>query len=240
MIHKLLNKNKILITGLFIFSIAVSPKYGRAAETSKFNETARFFAGREIDKNSKLYQFTKSNYYKNYINQLVKGWNQFQKPNLKKIEKWWGKYSIRTYSRKILYPFSGPDIMNALTFYPRGKTYIMFGLEKPGIISAPQNMKSREIISGLNGLKNSLSTIMQYNFFRTKGMKVKLGNKSFNGVSGLITLFLALNDYDPYDDEPATIVLQGTVGQYIEIEVPFILSANANLASIMSALCESR
>ena len=80
------------------------------------------------------------------------------------------------YNHNIMYPFSGPDIMNAVTLFPKGKLYIMFGLEQPGIIPSPHNMTDKEIIAGLDGVKRSLSTIFKYNFFRTKGMKVKLSN----------------------------------------------------------------
>jgi FlgD Ig-like domain len=48
--------------------------------------------------------------------------------------------------------------------------------------------------------------------------------------------FLALNDFDPYDEEPSTIVLQGTVGEYTEIEVPMILSTNADVSIILTEL----
>lgn len=43
------------------------------------------------------------------------------------------------------------------------------------------------------------------------------------------TGFLALNDFDPYDEEPATISLQGVVGLDATIEVPVVLSTNAEV-----------
>jgi hypothetical protein len=181
-----------------------------------FIETTRFISGKSIDKNSKLYKFTNKKYYTNYKTQIQKGWNKFQSGNLKVLKKWWENHSPKEYKKNIMYPFSGPDIMNAVTLFPKGKIYIMFGLEKPGIIPSPLNMTNKELIAGLDGVKRSLSTIFKYNFFRTKGMKVKLSNKSFNGIAGLIIFFLGLNDYEVIDVKKIAIDANSKISQGIK------------------------
>jgi hypothetical protein len=167
--------------------------------SSELDETARFLAGKPVSETSKLYKYTRSTFYKRYIKRLNQGWNNFQKPNLNKIAEWWKKYSPSKYNKKILYPFSGPDIMNALTLFPDGELYLMFGLEQPGVVPRPHEMTNRQITAGLNGMLHSLQTIFRYNFFRTRGMEKNLGNMSFNSIAGLLMMFLSLNDYTIVD-----------------------------------------
>lgn len=195
----------LLITFL---SISINVTFGKycylsATEekpvSSELDETARFLAGKKLDKKSKLYAYTLSKFYKKYVERLNTGWNSFQKPNLTKIAHWWVKHSPSKYNKKILYPFSGPDIINALTLFPEGELYMLFGLEQPGVVPRPQEMTNRQITAGLNGMLHSLQTIFRYNFFRTKGMEKNLGNMSFNSIAGLLMMFLSLNDYTIVD-----------------------------------------
>jgi len=190
---------------LFIFFLAAilsislihphSSTVNQAAAASNASETALFLAGNPLPKTSELYSYTKSKSYKSYKKQLNNGWKKFQKPNIIKIKKWWTLHSPKKAENDILYPFSGPDIMNALTFFPDADTYTMFGLENPGIIPSPHSMEPHQINAGLNGVRDSLNTILRVNFFRTKGMAKKLGDKSFNGITGLMMIFLVKNDY---------------------------------------------
>ncbi len=193
--------SSILFIGILLLHNSVSiilnaKDVSTAADTNLFNETAGFLSGKTIPKNSVLFKYSKSSFYKKYSKNLNDGWNKFQKPNLNKMRKWWSKYSPKEYSKNILYPFSGPDIMNALTLFPEGEKFTMFGLEKPGMIPEPHKMNSKQIRAGLTGLKRSLGTIFRHNFFRTNGMKKNLSNRSFNGITGLLMFFLGLNNYE--------------------------------------------
>jgi len=46
--------------------------------------------------------------------------------------------------RTLLYPFSGPDFLNAYLFFPRCETYVMFGLERPGTVPASDDGSPRD------------------------------------------------------------------------------------------------
>ena len=148
-------------------------------------ETARFLAGKGVASDSKSYA--------EYAAQIRSDWKQFQQPNLERMRAWWTDRAPANYST-VFYPFSGPDIGNALAFFPDADAYLMFGLEPPGAIPDLQAMNEEALTSGLNELKASLSTILQVNYFFTKAMEKKLGKGSFNSVSGLLLFFLAMSD----------------------------------------------
>ncbi len=195
----------VIVTTLFIllasFTYCTQKENGFAKNTvsPEINDTALLFAGKDLPKESKLFRYSQSAFYKSYRQQMSSSWNSMQKPNLQKITGWWQKHRPARHSGSVLYPFSGPDIMNALTFYPDCDSIIMFGLEPPGVIPDPSGMTADQITRGLNGLRASLGDILHMNFFKTEGMAAEMSNKSFNSIGGIIMYFLATNDYTIVD-----------------------------------------
>jgi hypothetical protein len=198
------NKSVIMITIIILLASFSScgqkeSGFAKSGAPSKLNEAALLFAGKDLPKESKLFQYTETAFYKSYRQQMESSWNSLQKPNLQKIRDWWNGHKPARYPSSVMYPFSGPDIMNALTFFPDGDNYIMFGLEPPGIIPDPHSMNAEQIHHGLNGLRGSLGDILHMNFFKTEGMAAEMSNKSFNGIAGIIMYFLATNGYEIID-----------------------------------------
>jgi hypothetical protein len=164
-----------------------------ASAAGDLAETARFLAGKGVASDSNLAGHAQTQSYAEYAEQIGSGWKQFQQPNLERMRTWWRGRAPAKYST-VFYPFSGPDIGNALAFFPDADSYLMFGLEPPGTIPDLKAMEEEAISSGLNELKASLSTILQVNYFFTKAMEKKLGKGSFNSVTGLLLFFLAMSD----------------------------------------------
>lgn len=155
-----------------------------SGECAPLAETARFLAGKGV---------ARTPGYVEYAEQIASGWRRFQQPNLERMRTWFTPYAPAKYST-VFYPFSGPDIANALALFPDADSYFLFGLEPPGTIPDLQGMSEEEIAAGLNGLKASLSTIFEVNFFLTKGMEKKLSRESFASITGLLLFFLAISD----------------------------------------------
>jgi hypothetical protein len=155
--------------------------------------TARFLAGKGAASDSSLGEHARTESYAEYARAIASGWKQFQESNLEHMRTWWTDRAPAKYST-VFYPFSGPDIGNALIFFPDADSYLLFGLEPPGAIPDLQSMDDEAISAGLNELEASLSTILQVNYFFTKAMEKKLGNGSFNSISSLLVFFLAMND----------------------------------------------
>ncbi|MBL0220362.1 MAG: hypothetical protein IPQ07_41645 [Myxococcales bacterium] len=171
--------------------LAASATHASAADG--VDETARFLAGKGATSDSRLAEHARSEFYGEYAAQIGSGWKQFQQPNLERMRTWWAGHAPAKYST-VFYPFSGPDVGNALALFPDADSYLMFGLEAPGAIPDPQDMEAEAISAGLRDLEASLSTILQVNYFFTKAMEKKLGKGSFNSISGLLLFFLARSD----------------------------------------------
>jgi hypothetical protein len=162
---------------------------------STINETAHFLAGREIPKDSTLFEYSKTKEYKSYSKLIEINWDKLQRLNEKKITIWREKHLPETYTRTIFYPFSGPDILNAVIFFPDGNEYIMFGLEPSGDIPRPQNISYDKLQFGLRKLWEALDDVIKVNFFKTIEMKNEISKSSFDSVNSVIMFFLARTDY---------------------------------------------
>lgn len=156
-------------------------------------ETARFLAGKGVAPDSDLAEHARTQAYAEYAEQMRAGWKQFEQPNLERMRTWWTGHAPANYST-VFYPFSGPDIGNALVLFPDADSYLLFGLEPTGAIPDVQAMEEEAIRSGLNQLEASLSSVLQVNYFFTKAMEKKLGKGPFNSISGLLLFFLAMSD----------------------------------------------
>lgn len=167
-------------------------------------ETARFFAGKGVAADSNLAGHARTQAYTDYAEQIASGWKQFEQPNLERMRAWWTGHGPASYST-VFYPFSGPDIANALAFFPDADTYLLFGLEPPGAIPDLEDMDDDAISAGLNELEASLGTILQVNYFFTRAMAKKLGPGSFHSITGLLLFFLAMNDCEVTGAKPIAI-----------------------------------
>lgn len=93
-------------------------------------------------------------------------------------------------SNILFYPFSGPDFLNAYTFFPNASTIYMMALEAPGHLPT-----DAEVLADTTGVyfglvERSLWSVLNFSFFRTNSMKVDLDQKQLDGAVHLISLFI--------------------------------------------------
>lgn len=150
-----------------------------SASARSLDDTARFLAGDDAHAQTQTYI--------DYAAQLASAWEKFQGPNLEHMRGWWKGRSPAT----VFYPFSGPDIANALALFPDADTYLMFGLEAPGTVPDLDALDEDATANGLSELAASLHDVLQVNYFFTRAMAKKLGARSFNSVTGVMMLELA-------------------------------------------------
>lgn len=163
------------------------------------NETAAFLAGTEIGTTSPLYGMTQDGRYVAYRQYMDGIWEKYKKKNLANIEAWRRKHVKDDGSGLVMYPFSGPDILNALAFFPAADEFVMIGLELPGNVPDPLHYRGPDIYQELWKIKNSLRTILQLNLFRTIEMAADFRADSFSNITGVMMFFLARYRYQILD-----------------------------------------
>ncbi len=91
----------------------------------------------------------------------------------------------------MLYMFSGPDALYAISFFPTASTYVLAGLEPVGRIPELANLSPFVINGELRNLESSLDSLFNFSFFITQHMKSQLREGPVFGTLPILYVFLA-------------------------------------------------
>ncbi|HNU92500.1 MAG TPA: hypothetical protein PKO25_11585 [Spirochaetota bacterium] len=154
------------------------------------NDTAAFIAGLPLAEGSSYSDLAAAPEYLAYRKRIDATWDRYVRNNLRKIEDWRAE-NLEGEGDAVFYPFSGPDILNAVAFFPDAREYVMMGLESPGALPAPLSMSPQRVYEGLSGVRNALRTLLLLNLFRTLEMQADLRDGSISNTTGIMMFFLA-------------------------------------------------
>jgi hypothetical protein len=68
----------------------------------------------------------------------------------------------------LFYPFSGPDILHAQTFFPEADKYVMIGLEPVGSLPEFKKEETDSLDAYYNKVNTSLNAILKFSFLEQK------------------------------------------------------------------------
>lgn len=147
---------------------------------------AQIMAGISPDKELGYDSLLNSPAVKQHFQAFNQQWQKLDEQRLSKIPEWRDREleSLQDEGRTLFYPFSGPDFLNAYTFFPNCDNYLMFGLEPDGQLVDINNMPPNYLAS----LREALSEIFQRNYFITSYMSNELWGK---GVLPIVNIFMA-------------------------------------------------
>jgi hypothetical protein len=95
-------------------------------------------------------------------------------------------------NRTLLYPFSGPDFLNAYAMFPQHARYVFFSLERPSEISDLAQKTPAQLAELLESLRAALRDIFERNYFITSYMSRQLTAPRLRGTLPLIGTMMAL------------------------------------------------
>ena len=95
-------------------------------------------------------------------------------------------------ARTLLYPFSGPDFINAWALYPNHAKYLFFSLENPGALPDLEKMSPKEIEALLRDVRSAFTEIFQRNYFITSYMGRQLTTPHIKGAVPIMATMMAL------------------------------------------------
>ena len=90
----------------------------------------------------------------------------------------------------LMYPFSGPDILNAWLLFPDCERYILFGLEQPGSLPALDQLSADRLARLLDETRHALNDLLARNYFITKHMLADTAAEELKGTLPLMAVFL--------------------------------------------------
>jgi len=102
----------------------------------------------------------------------------------------------------LLYPFSGPDFLNAYALFPEADTYVFFGLESPGEVPNLAGVAPARREKLFADLRFSLNNLIARNFFVTSYMMKDLHTDALHGTIPVMLAMMGLLDLQVVGVEP--------------------------------------
>ncbi len=193
-------KNDVLIKDTNNYVLEVEKKFKDSLQIDKeadtpindtLNALANIISG--IADSSSVYKFIQTSHdFKVFSKNFDKRWMQFDTSRLNNLR----NFKVNEISKVVksqstlFYPFSGPDILYAQTFFPEADKYVMIGLEPVGSLPNFKKENSDSLYSYFNKVNTSLNTILKFSFFRTASMSKDIRNAEVDGTLHLLFLFL--------------------------------------------------
>ena len=106
--------------------------------------------------------------WKAYKAKLDGEWNYLDEIRLKAMRTWGATElaDLRAQSSTVFYPFSGPDVLYADTFFPTSRVLLMAGLEPVGTMPDLNQLQAQGKLGPyLDSISKSLFTILAASFF---------------------------------------------------------------------------
>lgn len=94
----------------------------------------------------------------------------------------------------LMYPFSGPDILNALLLFPDCQRYVLFGLEQPGSLPTLERLTPERLSRLLEETRHALKELLDHNYFITTHMLSDTAQDELHGLLPLMAVFLVRMD----------------------------------------------
>jgi len=183
----------------------------------KFNDLAHFIAGMSSDTGGKEYaDLEKKSAWINYKRVFDSSWNVLETKRLMQMRQWAATdlADANKTSQNIFYPFSGPDFLNVITLFPKGKEYIMMGLEPVGDIADIKSLKENDLKDYLFSIYNSLSDIFKKSYFITRKMGKDMHSNEINGVTPILYVFLARTGNQVMNVKKISVNESGAIEDY--------------------------
>ena len=172
--------------------------FANDGETAEYNRrataTAQILAG--ITPNPPdpaLKRLVESDAFKEHQQWMTTSWNPVR--NRIQTMDAWRSHEIKiagAQKKNLLYPFSGPDLLNAYVFFPDHARYVFFSLERPGTLPDLESVTTAQFSNLLQDVRSAFRDIFERNYFITSYMTKQLMTPWIRGTVPVMATMLAL------------------------------------------------
>src|SRR4029077_3519859 len=180
-----------------------------AQNAPTLDETAHFLAGMPVT--GVLEPLTHDPAWQEHAQAMNEAWTRKERQQIWPIRQWM-QANAPQYHRSndtVFYMFGGPDFLYASIFFPLSSNYVLAGLEPignvPDLAQVPPEMLRADLIS----LRNSMNSILRFQYFITKEMRADLGRGNVGGTLPILYVFLARLGYTIVDVTHVTTPAEG-------------------------------
>lgn len=179
----------------FALLFACTRLFAQQQQAATVDETAKYLAG--IPVNGALAPLMQAPGWQEHATEMDEAWRKKSFFQIGPISNWMETNKPQWYHTNgtVYYMFSGPDFLYANIFFPQANTYILAGLEPIGEVPDLTKMPPDVIGADLAALRQSMSTMLKFQYFITKDMRSGLGAGHLNGTLPILYVFLARLGY---------------------------------------------
>lgn len=159
-----------------------------AGASQVLNDTATWLAGLALDTNPSVSQAQR---------ETDEAWAALRRSRLEPMEAFAAKHfaAERKNCATLFYPFGGPDMLNALGFFPNCQRYVLFGLEPVGELPVLAKLDDEQKALVLADMHKAQQYILRRNFFVTQYMSEDLNTPHLKGILPIVTTTLVRMGY---------------------------------------------
>ncbi len=189
LLHPISMIMRLLNTTLFLLLLG-NTTFSQEHDTL-LTETARYIAG--IPCETEYFKtLQQKSFYKAHSDFCAKSWEELSDSTLNPMVKWATEKNIieTCDTNTCFYPFSGPDILFAVQFFPYCSNYIMMGLERLGTMPDLKKLNEQQLSDYLGALRQSQRYLLKSGYFVTSHMSQDFSKSTLNGNIHLMAYFL--------------------------------------------------
>jgi hypothetical protein len=155
-------------------------------------DTARVLAGLTPGPASRLAIVAARPEWQAWQKEFDRLWTQATKERFEKIATWRDQELAPATGAcgTLMYPFAGPDILNALLYFPECKRYVLFGLEQTGSLPPIEHLPADRLARLLDETRRSLNDLLERNYFITSHMMQDTAAQELRGTLPLMAVIL--------------------------------------------------
>ncbi len=199
-----------LAAAALLADAAANPPDSRPALTLNANVAAQVLAGIEpAPGDARIDRLVASPHWRAHRDWVQSRWAKV-KPRLAAMTRW-REASLPladAKQRTLIYPFSGPDFLNASALFAEHAHYVFFSLERPGRLPDIAALSEPQQVRMLEDIRAALQDIFERNYFITDYMTKQLTTPYVSGTVPVIAVMMALTGHridsiEPVDPFPS-------------------------------------
>lgn len=164
-----------------------------AAARPDADDAARFLAGLPGRPESAYSTFEGLKEWESHRKAMERAWAPVAASRLPRMESF-QRSELRIpqlTGRPVFYPFSGPDTLSILMFFPSQPVYVMAALEPVGTLPTPGQIRELNLEDYFSGIRATVLEPIQISFFSTKKLQQNLRGPHADGILVPMAMILA-------------------------------------------------
>ena len=160
-------------------------------------DTARVLAGMKPEQAERFRDALTTPAWQSWQKDADADWAQERVSRLAPIGNWQQEHLAKLpgiTATTLVYPFAGPDILNAVLLFPDSPRYVLFGLEHVGSLPAIDRLPADRLARLLDEIHAATADLLQRNYFITSHMSRDTQAQELHGIFPLLAVFLARLD----------------------------------------------